>query len=53
MKKLHKNLSLLAVSALTLIGFAACEKKTPAEEAGEEVGEAIEEVGDAVKDATN
>jgi hypothetical protein len=45
--------------ALPFLALGACEKKTPAEkaadnmeDAAEEVGEAVENVGDAVKDAT-
>jgi hypothetical protein len=47
---------LLALSALTVLAFSGCEKKTEGEKAIEKVGDAVEdavdEVGDAVDDAT-
>ncbi|MGE9268079.1 MAG: hypothetical protein ACQKBY_08275 [Verrucomicrobiales bacterium] len=50
MKKiLHVPILLLGVVALTL---SACEKKGPAEKAGEKIDEAVEDAGDAVEDAT-
>ncbi len=53
-----KNKLLLLLMALPLLALGACQKKTPAEkaadnmeDAAEEVGEAVENAGDAVKDA--
>ncbi|HSP42770.1 MAG TPA: hypothetical protein VLO11_07870 [Luteolibacter sp.] len=53
-----KNKLLLLLMALPFLALGACQKKTPAEkaadnmeDAAEEVGEAVENAGDAVKDA--
>ena len=58
-----KSSSALAAAlllAFAMVGLSACEKKGPAERAGEAVdkaventGEAVKEAGDKVKDATN
>ena len=42
-------LSVLCITAA--IGGTACEKKGPAERAGEQVDKAVDKAGDAVKDA--
>lgn len=40
-----------------LLGAVSCEKKSPIEEAAEDIGDAVgdaaEDVGDAIEDATN
>ncbi len=44
--------TVLSVLCLTAaLGVMACEKKGPAERAGEKVDDAVDEAGDAVKDA--
>ena len=56
-----KNLLIIPfLLALAAFAFVSCEKKTPAEKAGdaveegiENVGDAVEDAGDAVKDATD
>lgn len=47
-----KLLSALCV-ALMVIGLAACEKKGPAEAAGEKIDNAAEQMGDKVEEATD
>jgi hyperosmotically inducible protein len=37
----------------TALGAAACERKGPAERAGEKIDKAAEKAGDAVKDASD
>ena len=47
-----KNKYALAVCASILaFGFSACEKKGPAEKAGEQVDEAVDATKDAAKEA--
>lgn len=41
------------VFVASLIFGVSCEKKGPAEKAGENIDNAMEEVSDGVKDATN
>ena len=38
--------------SLALVGLSACEKKGPAERAGEAVDKAVKKTGDKIKDAT-
>jgi len=38
--------------AFAVAGLAACEKKGPAERAGEAVDKAVKKAGDKIKDAT-
>jgi hypothetical protein len=57
-KKIGPNAMLQALTAVVLVCCGAflmssCEKKGPAEKAGEKIDDATEEVGDAIKDATN
>ena len=48
---------LLLLSGAALFALSSCEKKSPSEEAAEELGDSIEdasdEVGDAIKDAAD
>lgn len=45
------------LAALAVFSLSSCEKKTPAEEAADDMSDAIEDagddIGDAIKDATN
>lgn len=50
MKMKNAIISLLAVSALSF-GLAACEKKGPAEQAGEKIDNATEAVGEKIDNA--
>jgi hypothetical protein len=56
--KFNSGIAAAIVLSLAVAGLAACEKKGPAEKAGEKIdntvkkaGEKIEEAGDKVKDA--
>lgn len=48
-----KKLALPVLAVLIVIGLAACEKKGPAEEAGEKIDNATEKMGDKIEDATD
>ena len=50
-----KNLKLAALTFLTLmvVGLAGCEKKGPAETAGEKIDNAAEKAGDKIDHAVN
>jgi hypothetical protein len=43
-----KNLSILSISLLVVTGLSACEKKGPAEKAGEKIDKAVDKVQDTV-----
>ena len=56
--KFNSGIAAMVVLSFAVAGLAACEKKGPAEKAGEsidnaakKVGDKIEEAGDKVKDA--
>lgn len=56
--KMYSGVAAAIFLSLAVAGLAACEKKGPAERAGEAIdnaakktGEKIEEVGDKIKDA--
>lgn len=53
MKNLKSTLLPLSLLIASLFFGVSCERKTPVEEAGENIGDAVEETGDAIKDATN
>lgn len=46
-----KEIVLLLCCTILLISFAGCEKKGPAEKAGEKVDNMTEKVGDKVQDS--
>lgn len=46
-----KKLSILSISLLIAAGLSACEKKGPAEKAGEKIDKAVEQAKDKVQDA--
>ncbi len=48
-----KTLSLPVLATLLIIGLSACEKKGPAEVAGEKIDNAAEKMGDKIEDATD
>lgn len=48
-----KKLSILSISLLIAAGLSACEKKGPAEKAGEKFDKAVEKTKDKVQDAVN
>ena len=48
-----KHYLMMLLSGAALLAFASCEKKTPEEEAAEELGDSIEDAGDAIEDAGN
>ena len=48
-----KSIAALVVAAAGTLFLIGCEKKGPAEKAGEKIDESVEETGDAIKDATN
>jgi predicted small lipoprotein YifL len=52
MKSFSSLVTVVLVLSFTMM-FAACDKKGPAEKAGEKVDQAVEKTMDAVKDATN
>jgi len=45
------RVSFAILSLATALSMAACEKKGPAERAGEKIDNAVDKAGDAVKDA--
>lgn len=47
---LRKTIYVLLLAMLTL-GFVGCEKKGPAERAGESIDEAAEDLGNKIEDA--
>ena len=49
----HLNQLLIAGTLLALVTCVGCEKKGPAQKAGEKVDEAVQKTGDAVKDAVD
>lgn len=49
MKKTHY----LLMAALPFFVLSACEEKSPAEKAADDIEDAAEEVGDAIEDATD
>ena len=59
MRNIGKLTTILITIAFIFVGFGACEKQGPAEQAGEkldnaveEAGESMEEAGDEVREAT-
>ena len=50
--KLNK-LSVAALAIFLMLGITACDKKGPAEQAGENIDNAAENMGDQVEDATD
>lgn len=46
-----KRIGLALLAGAAALSLAACEKKGPAERAGEKVDKAVDHAGDAVKDA--
>ncbi|BDS05777.1 hypothetical protein NT6N_08170 [Oceaniferula spumae] len=53
MKNTIKPLFLILLGAAGLFAFSACEKKGPAEKAGEKIDKSIEKAGDKIEDATD
>jgi hypothetical protein len=47
-----RNLSLAALAAILAIGVAACEKKGPVEQVGEEVDEAVDTIKNGGEEST-
>ncbi len=47
------KLSIAAFALLVVVGLAACEKKGPAETAGEKMDNAAERMGDKIENATD
>lgn len=51
---MNLNKTLIAILALTFaVALTACEKKGPAEEAGEKLDNAVENMGDKIENATD
>lgn len=48
-----KKLSIAALATFIILGLTACDKKGPAEQAGENIDNAAENMGDKVEDATD
>lgn len=53
MKNTTKSLLLAALGFAGLFALASCEKKGPAEKAGEKIDKAVEDAGDKIEDATD
>lgn len=54
MKTTNTNtLLLLTLGLIGMFAMASCEKKGPAEKAGEKIDDAIEKAGDKIEDATD
>jgi predicted small lipoprotein YifL len=51
-KLILRNTALAALLATLSLGFAACEKKGPVEQAGEEVDEAVDTVKNGGQEST-
>lgn len=49
--KLAKTLAVLLLAAVFGLGLGACEKKGPAERAGETIDESVEKAGDKAEEA--
>lgn len=47
------KLSIAALATFIIIGMTACEKKGPAEQAGENIDNAAENLGEKIEDATD
>lgn len=47
------KLSIAALATFIILGLTACEKKGPAEQAGENIDNATENLGDKIEDATD
>ena len=47
------KLSIAALATFIIVGMTACEKKGPAEQAGENIDNAAENLGDKIEDATD
>ena len=47
------KLSIAALATFIIIGLTACDKKGPAELAGENIDNAAENLGDKIEDATD
>lgn len=47
------KLSVVALATFLILGVTACDKKGPAEQAGENIDNAAEKMGDKVEDATD
>lgn len=47
------KLSIAALATFIILGLSACEKKGPAEQAGEKIDNAAEKMGDKVEEATD
>lgn len=47
------KLSIAALATFIIVGLTACEKKGPAEQAGENIDNAAENLGDKIEDATD
>ena len=48
-----KKSSILALATFMAIGLTACDKKGPAEQAGENIDNAAENMGDKIENATD
>lgn len=53
MKKNISSFLLILLGAAGAIALTACEKKGPAEKAGEKLDNAVEDAGDKIEDATD
>jgi len=49
--KLNRGIATAVLLGFVMAGLSACEKKGPAERAGEAVDNAVKKAGDAVKEA--
>lgn len=47
------KLSIAALATFLILGVTACDKKGPAEQAGENIDNAAENMGDKLEDATD
>lgn len=51
--KALKNLKLIGISSLLVVGLSACEKPGPAETAGKKIDQTVEEAGKKMGEATD
>lgn len=49
--KLKSAIAVAIVLSFVMAGLAACEKKGPAERAGEKIDDTVKKAGDRIKDA--
>jgi hypothetical protein len=48
---MNKRMIMSALGGFLILATAACEKKSPAEKAADDVGDAVEEAADEIGDA--